>query len=140
MLRALSKRLQNIIYVGWLDANDLRRLLKESSVGLAPFPKGALNSLPNKPFEYMAASLPIITSLEGELRRMIEENDIGKFYPPGDAVALVDAILYFRKYPETLSSMGKRGRKLYEYSYRSDLIYPKFADHIKSIGVTQNMK
>lgn len=66
-VRKMAHGLSNIVFTGWLDQGSLLELVHISSVGLAPYITGALQSLPNKPFEYLAAGLPILSSLQGEL-------------------------------------------------------------------------
>ena len=40
-------------------------------------------SIPNKPIEYLANNLPILSSLKGELHKLIESNFIGYNYDNG---------------------------------------------------------
>ena len=94
-------------------------------------------SLPNKPFEYMAASIPILSSLDGELRQLIEDKKIGKYYTSGNVTELVDTLIVFRENPDEVKEMGKRARKVFDLEFRSDLIYPKFAKYLKNITLEQ---
>lgn len=79
-------------YINWLPYEELRYLLEKDSIGLAPFPKGALNSPPNKPYENISASLPIISSLKGVLNNLIEKYDIGINYEAENIEDLTKAI------------------------------------------------
>lgn len=132
-LRKKAINLSNVLFVGWLSNNDMLQLLHITDIGLAPYAQGALMSLPNKPFEYMAASLPILTSLDGELHQLIVEKDIGKYYTAGNAKELVDCLLFFRDNPKIMQEMGKRAKKVFDLEFRSDLIYPKFVKHLEMI-------
>lgn len=76
-LRKVLIGIKNIVLTGWLDKSSIDEILKVSSVGLAPYSSIGLITLPNKPFEYMAAGLPILSSLEGELKTIIEQQGIG---------------------------------------------------------------
>ena len=134
---AIRKRIEgldNVKFVGWLDSSELQMFLSISTVGLAPYSADALMSLPNKPFEYMAASLPILSSLKGELEQLINDEGCGKCIAASDPVALADAIIYLRNNPKVTSAMGMRGRKAFERGYESGKIYSGFADHLKEIG------
>ena len=47
---------------------------------------------PNKVFDYMAAGRPTLLAIDGVIRQVIEEAEGGVFVPPGDDVALAEAI------------------------------------------------
>ena len=64
-LRAQAAGLDNVIFTGWFDQAAVRTVLDLSVVGLAPYRDNSGISLPNKPFEYMAAGLPLLSSLHG---------------------------------------------------------------------------
>lgn len=132
-MRKKSESLINVTFVGWLDAIELKTLLSLSSVGLAPYADGALMSLPNKPFEYMAASLPVLSCLKGELEDLIVKENCGKHYPAGDAKALAEAIMFFLDNPELTKLMGSRGRTAFERSFDSKKIYNDFASYLEEI-------
>lgn len=133
-IRKKIEGLDNVKFVGWLDSSELQIFLSLSTVGLAPYSTEALMSLPNKPFEYMAASLPILSSLKGELEQLINDEVCGKCFTANDAVALAEAIIYFRNNPEITATMGMNGRKAFERNYESGKIYSAFENHIKEIN------
>ncbi|NJO06275.1 MAG: glycosyltransferase family 4 protein [Chloroflexaceae bacterium] len=127
-LRNLARGIDTVIFPGWLDERSIHALLKLSSIGLAPYVKGALQSLPNKPFEYMAAGLPILSSLQGELETLITNEHIGKQYQPGNAQSLVDQVRWFLDHPDTATAMGKRSRRLLEERFSTETVYARLAD------------
>jgi glycosyltransferase involved in cell wall biosynthesis len=133
LLLAHEKKSNNFTFLGWVPLSELRYLLEISSVGLAPFPEGALNSLPNKPYEYMSASLPIISSLDGELKEMISDNGIGFYYKAGDSNGLVKAIFKLFSNHDVLNKMSAMSHKLLVDKYNAKFIYPKFSKYLVSI-------
>lgn len=132
-LRKIADGIPNIIFTGWIDQTSLAALLQLSSVGLAAYKVGALQSLPNKPFEYMAAGLPLLSSLRGELEDLIKREQIGVQYQAGDADSLVKQIVWLAEHPEERQAIGRRARQLFEERYNADVIYPKFVDHIENV-------
>lgn len=138
-IRAKASLMSNVNFVGWLDREALMTLLSVTDVGIVSYSADALQSMPNKPFEYMAASLPMLSSLDGELRRLVEENDIGRYYEAGDVSGLISEIMRFRDDPQLRRSMGDRGRKLYECEFNSDVIYPQFVSHVLSMCSNQGV-
>jgi glycosyltransferase involved in cell wall biosynthesis len=133
-LRKLLIGIKNIVLTGWLDKSSIDEILKVSSVGLAPYSSGGLITLPNKPFEYMAAGLPILSSLEGELKAIIEQEDIGLQYKASDPIDLKDKIMWFLSHPEETKPMGQRAKALFEKKYNADVIYPSLVEHLTAIA------
>ena len=42
------------------------------------------NAISNKAIQYMSAGIPILTSLSGYMKQLIEDEDIGLYYLEGD--------------------------------------------------------
>ena len=113
-------------------------LLRVSSIGFAPYQRNTLISLPNKPFEYMAAGLPILSSLRGELEELITKEQIGLAYRAGDEESLAQQILWFIEHPEERLAMGVRARRLFERRYDAALVYAKLAQHLEHVLFEHN--
>lgn len=133
-LRRRADGLPNIVFTGWLDQVSISTVLAYSSAGLVAYKENALQSLPNKPFEYMAAGLPILSSLHGELEDLIKDEAIGLQYQAGDVGSLAIQLVWLSEHPEERKEMGKRSRKLFEERYDADLIYPSLVKHIEFVA------
>ncbi|MDL1973929.1 MAG: glycosyltransferase family 4 protein [Deltaproteobacteria bacterium] len=133
-LRKVLIGIKNIVLTGWLDKSSIDEILKVSSVGLAPYSSIGLITLPNKPFEYMAAGLPILSSLEGELKTIIEQQGIGLQYRASDPIDLKDKIIWFLSHPEETKAMGQRAKALFEEKYNADVVYPGLVEHLTKIA------
>jgi glycosyltransferase involved in cell wall biosynthesis len=125
-LKRMAAGLPNVVFTGWLNRESLKELLSISSWGLAPYSKKAIMSLPNKPFEYMSLSLPIISSLRGELWELIEKNRIGKNYNSGNAYELVAAIHELNDNPNKSTQMGSNAFELFQRSFSAEMVYTSF--------------
>lgn len=132
-LRHMSAGIQTIALTGWLDQDEVARVLRLSSVGLAAYAKDAIQSLPNKPFEYMAAGLPLLSSLPGELERLMAEYQIGLHYTAGDVQSLVEQIVWLAEHPAERVAMGQKARTLFEAQFRADIIYPRLVAHLERV-------
>ena len=130
----LAQSLPNLTMTGWIDFQDVCKLLKVSDIGLVAYSKNATMSLPNKPFEYMAFGLPLLSSLKGELESIIRENKIGKIYEAGNPITLAKEILWFIDNMEIARSMGDASLKLFESKYSERIIYDKFSSYIENIA------
>ena len=124
-------QLPNVTMTGWLNATDVRQILQNTSVGLVAYAKNAIMSLPNKPFEYMAEGLPLLSSLSGELNQLIDENGIGRTYEAGNPVSQ-PRICWLYNHPKETLEMGKRSRFLFMKKFNSEVVYKELAEHLRA--------
>jgi glycosyltransferase involved in cell wall biosynthesis len=111
---AASKGWPRVDYRGLQSRAGVRRLLAETSVGLAVFHpvQSYIESQPVKIFEYMAAGLPVIAADFPRFREIVEENGCGLCVPPQDPAAIASAIEWVFERPTEAEEMGRRGRRL----------------------------
>jgi len=133
-IKKLADNTPNLLLPGLLGTAVLNDLLRSADVGLAPYSSAAIQSLPNKPFEYMAASLPIISSLEGELKSLIERTSIGVHYTPDDVNGLVGCILRLSSNPAELEAMSNSSQKVFASDYRQEIIYARFSAYLETVS------
>jgi glycosyltransferase involved in cell wall biosynthesis len=136
-VEALASRLPNVSWLGWLDQTDLSQLLEMSHVGLAPH-RMKTEALPNKVFEYLAAGLPLLSSLHGEPEKLIRENEVGCVYKPGDLARFVELALWFASNPEKRRAMGQRALTLSQTKYSSGAQYDDYAGYAEGIARKMN--
>jgi len=105
--------------MGWLDRDDVRKVLHESAVGLVilhPLPN-YLDALPVKMFEYMSASVPVIASDFPLWRNIIDRAGCGICVNPMDPHAIAAAIDSLIENPARAREMGENGRKAVQDIY-----------------------
>lgn len=129
-LRKRARDLPGVILPGWLDREAGQCLLNRASVGLAAYTRGTFQSLPYKPFEYMAHGLAILNSLPGELSLLLKDERIGETYAPGDAVALAGLIEWCADHRAETEAMGGRARALFDRKFSADIVYSEFGAHV----------
>lgn len=133
-LRKQSAGLENFHLTGWLEKRAIDEILSVSSIGLAPYMMEIVPTLSNKPFEYMASGLPILSSLGGELEDIIRQESIGLQYRCGDSDDLKRKIMWFLSHPEETAAMGQRAKTLFEEKYNADVVYPSLVNHLTKIA------
>lgn len=145
-----SKRLEEklidqdqIEYLGFLNRGEVKNLLSTSVAGLVTFlpEPNHINAQPNKMFEYMSASIPVICSDFPLWRSIIERHDCGLCVDPEDPQAIADAINYLFDNPEIAKRMGQNGRKAVETEYNWEKESRKLLDVYNEIyNESRNMK
>lgn len=81
-----------------------------ASIALAPYPPDAFFYFcPLKILDYMALGLPIVTTAQGDIPRLLGAG--GLLVPPGDANAFVDAVRRLLDDPELRAALGRAGRR-----------------------------
>jgi glycosyltransferase involved in cell wall biosynthesis len=133
-LRTQTKGLSNATFTGWFDQVSIAAILSVSTAGLVPYSEDASMSLPNKPFEYMAAGLPLLSSLHGELEVMIRDEQIGLQYEAGNAGSLIEKIRWLATHSKERQAMGRRARRLFEERFSAEVIYPRLVEHLEKVA------
>jgi glycosyltransferase involved in cell wall biosynthesis len=128
--RERAKGLENVHFTGWLDQQDMRAALAGADIGLAAYATGAPQGLPNKVIEYLAAGLPVLSSLEGETRQLLNEQGCGCSYPASDAHALVAALASLEP-PDRRAQMSGRSRRVFEARFQAQTVYGELADFLE---------
>ena len=122
----------DVHFLGWLNQEELSFCLKNSHVGLAPYSKDALMSIPNKFFEYLAYGLPIISSLNSEMKILIKNKKLGYYYKSESPESLAKAIISLEKNFKN-ELFHHSIKKEFDENFDGKKIYKKFAKFTESI-------
>jgi colanic acid biosynthesis glycosyl transferase WcaI len=114
--RAKSMSLTSVTFVDKEPRSRVARYLAASDLSLVLLKERPLfkTVLPSKIFEIMGAARPMVLSVDGEARKLVEEARAGVFVPPEDPVALSETILKLKHSSSSCSEMGSRGRSFVE--------------------------
>ena len=110
--QAAQMGLENVHFLAPVPKAEMCEALAAADACIAilkPIPLYA-TVYPNKVFDYMAAGRPVLLAIDGVIRQVVEEAQAGVFVPPGDPLALADAIRRLADDPEAARAMGQRGR------------------------------
>ena len=110
---ASEKRLTNVHFIDHQPKDRVPLFYAACDLGLVTLRKTALfqDVLPSKLFEYLAMERPILLTVDGQARRLLEASGGGVFVPPEDVESMVEAIQDLATEPQRLTSMGQSGRK-----------------------------
>ncbi len=124
---------EKVRYLGFKSLQETYGYLKISDIGLAVFYPvfNHLIASPNKAFEYMACSLPIVMSDFPYWRKAFDGAAI--FVDPQDPEAIAGAIQYLLDHPDEARRLGETGRRLVEKKYSWETEVPKLLALYKQI-------
>ena len=125
--------LQNVVLPGWIGQKEINALLKIGYAGLLSYIKDASQGLPNKPFEYLSAGLPLVNSLEGEMVDLINQHGLGLNYLPGDLEGLCACIERIASESSLHNEMSQNAFEFFKKYGDADKIYDEYAEHIERV-------
>lgn len=108
-----------VVLHGWADREKVSAILANCRAGLVlyyPEPNH-IRAQPNKLFEYMSASLPVIASDFPLWREIVDGAGCGLLVDPKDPQSIADAMQWILDHPTEAVEMGRRGRKAIEQRY-----------------------
>jgi len=132
--RRAAAGVRGLAFCGWLPAGELARLLTRSSIGLAAYAVDAPQGIPNKVIEFLAAGVPVLCSLPGESRQLLESEGCGEYYRAGDGAALADQIEALLRNTEARSAMAAAARSAFERRFSASTVYGEMADHLERLA------
>jgi len=104
--------LQNVHFIPSVPKHEMHQVLAASDACVAILKPLDLykTTYPNKVFDYLAASRPVVLAIDGVIRQVVEEAHAGIFTAPGDAAAMAEAIRMLARDPKQAREMGNNGR------------------------------
>ncbi len=134
-VRQLASGLPNVVILGWVKASTITVLLEIARIGIAAYAPHALQSLPNKVFEYMSGGLAIVSSLQGEMAKLLEKHQIGATYLAGDFHDLASVVLTAVHSADQLKKMCRGSRQLFDAQYRVETLYDQFSNYLEDVAL-----
>jgi glycosyltransferase involved in cell wall biosynthesis len=114
-LKALAAdwHLTNVRFFDQQPREQIARFYAACNLGLVTLRSSELfqEVLPSKLFEYLAMERPVLSTVDGEARRLIEEAQGGEYVPPDDVEQMAEAIRRLSQNPAQLVEMGRCGRR-----------------------------
>lgn len=91
-VRNACNKVENIFYLGKLQPEQLTKIYNKCDIGLACYTAKSNVDMPDKFYDYTAANLAVVNSLNGEIKEYIEEYKNGINYEAGDVNSLYNCI------------------------------------------------
>jgi len=108
--------LSNVTMLAERPRSEMPAFLSAADVALVPLRKLGLfeGAVPSKMFDAWACGCPVILSIDGEARQVLEHADAGVFVEPENAGQMADAILALRNDPDQMRCYRENGRHFVE--------------------------
>lgn len=117
--RAKELTLKNVTFLPSVPKAEMAAALADCDACLAILKPIEMykTTYPNKVFDYMAASKPVVLAIDGVVRDVVDAAECGVFAQPGDPQALANAVLILAKDPARSHEMGLAGRAYIEKNF-----------------------
>jgi len=137
--KKMASGYNNILFPGWIDNPEIEILMLRSKFGLLPY-KNFFDfkiSIPNKVSEYLSYGLPLLSCLEGDVEKLILDNNCGVIYKESDSLDLSNKIIdQLENYDKFFYK--KKSTDLYHKKFKADEIYENMYNHILEIQRNYN--
>ncbi len=140
--QARNENLDNIIFTGRQDKNQIPEYLASSDVCLVHLKRNDLFKLviPSKIFEAAAMARPIVLGVEGYAARLLELSGAGCCIEPENAEQLVNTLTYLADNPAERTQMGIAGRQYVTKYFNRATLAMDFLQLIQTLLESRSMK
>ncbi|KZY27525.1 hypothetical protein A3726_25030 [Erythrobacter sp. HI0037] len=138
--RAEREQLENIIFIDSVPKTQLVGLFARADVGLQVLknvPAFYYGTSPNKFFDYISASLPVLNNYPGWLAEIIENEKCGIVTPPDDPEAFANGLVILAEDRKETSRMGTRAGQLAERDFSRELLARQWALCVEGVMADQ---
>ena len=131
-----ENELSNVQFLNYLTGEAFEQAVAITSCFVVSLEKGLIGTCaPSKYYSYLQGGHPVIAIVEDDsyLAKEVEEKQIGRYVPIGDAEELKKQIEMLCSAPEVCFEMGKRARDLYLSSYDKPIAMKKYEELINEV-------
>lgn len=128
-------QLNNVTFLDQIDKERLPYYYSLSDLILVTLRKLPLFQcvIPSKIFEIMAMGRPILISVDGEARKLVERAQAGRFVEPENPDAMRHAILELWQHPDILQRIGENGRRFVEQNFDRNKLADQYLKICKEV-------
>ncbi|HAJ05159.1 MAG TPA: glycosyltransferase WbuB, partial [Chloroflexi bacterium] len=131
----IDKKLSNVKMLPPQSKDLIPDFYRISDVCIVPLKNISLfdSFVPSKIFEIMACGIPIIASVVGEAKEILQRSQSAKIISPESAVELVTAIEWMFDNHQERSKMAESGRMFVCDHYDRSILAKNYMNHLRSI-------
>ncbi len=134
--RKMAQGCRSVVFPGRVGRPEIWDLMRRACVGIAPYRESEdfTMSVPNKIVEYLSGGLPVLSNLEGETARLIQENRCGTSYRRGDVPGLEKELEYLRDNRPVLAELSRNALRLFKGRFTAEKVYGEMTEYLQSIA------
>lgn len=134
--RDQMRGLCNVRFPGWVNRAQVESLARRSHAALAPYRSSPdfVLSIPNKVIDALAFGLPILSPLQGEVLRLVTEDNAGMAYGPAGSLSLQQCIEQLREETQARETIASNARRVYRERFGFDAVYGGLVAHLESMA------
>lgn len=130
--KKIADRCPNVVFAGWLDSIKMTALMRIAKCGAFSIKNtfDFRDTFNNKAIQYISEGLPILNSLSGFAKRLIEEREMGLTYECSDIQDCKETILKFYNNEADRNNMGENALKCFYELFESNVVNQQFEDYL----------
>ena len=130
-----SENLKTLIFLDLMPKVELVNYVKNALVSLIPLNDTPMlsTSSPNKLFESMAASVPVIQTTNGWIKQMLEESRSGFTVSPTNEDEMLSKLIFLADNGLEGKEMGKSGLEYAKRNFDKDILSRRMIESIENI-------
>jgi glycosyltransferase involved in cell wall biosynthesis len=114
---------QRVVFHGWVKNNEIDKYIEKADIGVLPLWKLSHYdvTVSNKLFDYMACSIPVVSSNVTSMARIIRESKCGLIFEDRDLNQFIQCVLDLTN-TKLRQELGENGKRAVEekYNWESD--------------------
>jgi len=118
--------LDNVIFAGYKSSDELKNLISNSKFVVQP--SECYDNSPLTVYESFALGKPVIGSDIGGIPELINDQECGLIFEPGNSEMLIEKINYLLQSKQRQSVFGKNARKRAEQQFSPEVHYQKMME------------
>jgi glycosyltransferase involved in cell wall biosynthesis len=122
-----------VLVAGSNHSEDKNRMMRSADIFVHPTYN---DCMPLVILEAMQESLPIVSTFEGAIPDLVDDNKTGFLVPLKDPVALADRLEVLIRDSEMRINMGRAGREKYEQFFSLERFEKRMVDILQNVGNT----
>lgn len=132
LVKECAKKNNNIFYLGSLPTEQLYKLFGYCDFGFSTYSDASTVSMPIKSFDYLAAGLPLVNSLNRNLGSLVKDYKIGYQYCASNFKSLLEALTMLMSEREGLIAMKDRCKNLSK-NFDNSTQYSQYVSLLKEL-------
>ncbi len=133
--RARAEGIDNVRFLGVLPRDRMNEVYATLDLALVSLRKTELFTtvIPSKIFEILAMARPMLISVDGEARALVEASGGGEFVPPEDVDEMSAAIVRLADDRPACERMGSAGREYVVREFDREVLATRYAEILASV-------